>query len=257
MHESPDDAAGTTQPSLAELRQEVDNAAWKRPRELLDYLKTHPAIGATILYVYVSFLGSTYNWMFLRRFDINFFDFAETNDFLTGALKEPFVLVQGALGVGLFLVLLRGLAARRKLSEMILEAKESLPPERVASLSKRRRRVLLNVTTIIMVIVYTFGPGFVLAGVSSGRTQEGWGSYVRVGVARPMDTETSLPDNALMLLGTTDSFVFLYDRANEKTHILPTANLAEMSICRVRLGLRGWGLWPLRLRPAPTAPCQP
>ena len=94
-----------------ELEQNEKTDEPKKPPGWVEWVKKHPAIVGTALYVYVSFLGSTYYWMYLRRFDINFFDFAEANDFLTGALRNPWILMVGLAGVGLFALFVKELGS--------------------------------------------------------------------------------------------------------------------------------------------------
>jgi hypothetical protein len=48
-----------------------------------------PAIGGSCIYIFVSSVGVIYSWVLFREFQINIFDFAETNDFLLIAFKEP------------------------------------------------------------------------------------------------------------------------------------------------------------------------
>jgi len=63
-------------------------------------------------------------------------------------------------------------------------------------------------------------------------TTDGFGTYVVVDLARQLDTFESLPDTALMLLGTSDKFIFLWNRATLSNHIVPIANVARLRLCR-------------------------
>lgn len=48
----------------------------------------------TLTYLYLSFIGLTYQYFHLKSFDVSLFDFSNTNDYLLAFLKSvPFLLV--------------------------------------------------------------------------------------------------------------------------------------------------------------------
>ena len=223
-------------------------------------MKEHPAVVGTVFYAYVSWLGSTYHWMYLRRFEINFFDFAEANDFLTGAFKQPGVIILGLVGL-LFAWILIPLAESRGLDisaiRFLFRQMKSVPQHGEIpvnhGLSVDRPHRVLTPIFLLFFSIYAFAPGFGLAYFAAGETRRGWGSYVRVELTRQADTLTNLSDSALMLLGTSDRFVFLWDKPTDQTHVVPSGNLARLSICYVSRGFLG--LRTLGGRQA--GPCQP
>ena len=89
-------------PETGHQNEETDES--KKPSGWVEWVKEHPAIVGTSIYVYVSILGSTYNWLLLRAFEINYFDFSEANDFLTAAFFLAGVeRLAGTFLAGLFL----------------------------------------------------------------------------------------------------------------------------------------------------------
>src|SRR5258705_6627620 len=62
-------------------------------RQILGFVKRNPAIGLSVVYAYFAFLGSVYQWVLFSRFDLNYFAFAEVNDFLTAAFVQPLVVI--------------------------------------------------------------------------------------------------------------------------------------------------------------------
>jgi hypothetical protein len=64
--------------------------------------REHPALAFTLGYLTVSAIGLTFSWALFRRFDLNFFLFADVGDFLMSAFREPmtFVLAGSAAAVG-------------------------------------------------------------------------------------------------------------------------------------------------------------
>src|SRR5215210_5046418 len=59
--------------------------------------REHPAIVGSLLYIQVTTMGVAYSWTLFRRFDINVFDYAETNDFLLAAFKDLTVFVMNMI----------------------------------------------------------------------------------------------------------------------------------------------------------------
>ena len=195
----------------------------KKPTGWLEWVKGHPAVVGTVLYAYVSALGSTYNWLFLRQFDINYFDFAEANDFLTAAFRQPMTFVYLA-----FAVIPLGIAMKSPAPP--LPARLKLWHEK----AKANMRTHLSAQIVFWGIIPIFA--FVYGAAESShrdvrRTVNGFGSYVVVDLVRQLDTFESLPDT-LMLLGTSDKFIFLWDRAADSSHIVPIANVARLRICK-------------------------
>lgn len=187
----------------------------------LEWVKEHPAIVGTVLYAYVSALGSAYNWLFLRQFDINYFDFAEANDFLTGAFRQPMTFVYLAFTVIPLMVIMKS-------------PTPPLLPDRLKRWLEQHRYPLSS-QIVFLGIIPMFASIFAVNESSHRdvtRTANGVGTYVVVDLARQLDTFESLSDTALMLLGTSDKFIFLWDRAADSNHIVPIANVARLRICK-------------------------
>lgn len=76
----------------------------RSPAAVPGVLQEHPAIIGTLLYLQISSVGLIYDWSYYRHFGVNVFDFAEANDFLLAAFKEPFALSMSGLTVVLLLL---------------------------------------------------------------------------------------------------------------------------------------------------------
>jgi hypothetical protein len=63
------------------------------------FFRENPAVAGSVLYLQITIIGIIYAWSLYRIYDINIFDFAETNDFLLAAFKDPytFIMSVGAL----------------------------------------------------------------------------------------------------------------------------------------------------------------
>ena len=70
----------------------------------ISFFREHPAIAGTLLYLQVNAVGVIYSWALFRNFGINVFDFAEANDFLLAAFREPFSLLS-AIGILAYAIL--------------------------------------------------------------------------------------------------------------------------------------------------------
>ena len=190
----------------------------KKQTGWVEWVKEHPAIVGTGLYVYVSFQGSAYNWLFLRAFDINYFDFSEVNDFLTAAFRQPetFLFLGGAI---LYVVpVLWTLFFRQR---------------RIFSTGSRFLRVMARIMIFgIIPLMVIFMSVFLSSSIDIQRTRTGNGSYVVVKLARGGGTFESPPDAGLMLLGTSDKFIFLWNRVSDKKHIVAGASVASLRLCR-------------------------
>ena len=53
----------------------------KTQPSILGYVKKHPTFSLTIGSLYISLTGMLYSMFLFRSFDINFFDYAELDDF--------------------------------------------------------------------------------------------------------------------------------------------------------------------------------
>ncbi|MGF1563393.1 MAG: hypothetical protein ACFB3T_14590 [Geminicoccaceae bacterium] len=59
------------------------------PNPVIAFITRNPAVSITLALVYLNVVGVIYSFFLLAAFDVNFFDLAETSDFLIGALKNP------------------------------------------------------------------------------------------------------------------------------------------------------------------------
>jgi len=219
--ESKEQTSNANTAESRELKQNGKPDESRKPAGLVEWAKEHPAIIATGLYVYVSFLGSAYNWLFLRQFDINYFDFAEANDFLTAAFRQPMTFVYLA-----FAVIQVGVTVKSPVSVL---------PDRLKRWLTNIIGVRLSAHILFLVILPILVSVYAVDSSSSRevrRTVNGFGSYVVVDLAQQFDTFESLPDTTLMLLGTSDKFIFLWDRVADSNHIVPIANVTRLRLCK-------------------------
>lgn len=180
---------------------------------ITSFLKEHPAIIGTLIYLQVSAVGIIYIWTLLSSFGVNVFDYAEANDFLLAAFKQPLAYFMGMLTVLSLLVqviLLR--YRRRKMGRPV----------------RTPFRILM--VFIITAIVYTFIPAFIFGRADAQAIIEGNSGFISLQLKARQDEVTELiSENKLSIIGTTDKFVFFYDHDCEKCIVIPTSNIGSLS----------------------------
>jgi hypothetical protein len=194
-----------------------------RRQSFIGWLKKNPAVGGSVLYLWVSIIGSSYEWSLLRHFGINVFDFANTGDFLLAAFKQPLVL-----GAGIGVV---GLAVGWDIAKKWLEA---LPKAHDHRGIPRYVVTFVNLNSFLtwwlVVPAYALLPGFLFAQNEAKRVLAGHGDHVYVELTRG-DSLITLPDSSTALLGTTSEFLFLYRRDTKRTYVAPRSSLAQLRLC--------------------------
>lgn len=171
--------------------------------------REHPALLVSAFYVAASFIGMFYSWAYLRRFEINVFNYAQISDFLLASLKEPFTWA--LVGLSVLLVLLDNRSSRR------VEGRK--PRKWIAWYGSPRYRFFNNFAAVAMVLIFIFS----YATKQADDTQAGEGKLVDVEFAENGEVKTSI------LLGTTGQFVFLYDAPTERVHIHPLESIHSIS----------------------------
>jgi hypothetical protein len=174
---------------------------------------------APLVYGYVSLVGMVQSWLQLRAFGINVFDYAELNDFLLAAFREPTALL-AALGIvaygGLFVLV--GVYFQRKRTRF----------GSTASFSKYQRWFNYVMFPLVVVIAPFYGP-LLLDGAGKGRIRESvMNDRARIVSVQIKDlVEPSYSKDQWIrdarFIGMSGKYLFLYV-AQDKVLILPTAN---------------------------------
>ena len=176
---------------------------------LSNFLKNHPALIASGLYIFASIIGMFYAWSFLRHFQINVFNYAQIGDFLLASLKEPMTW-----GIVLISVLI--LAGDNALSR---RAQKKTGSRLLTLYGSPRYRMVNFVGMIVVISILIFGH----AKQQAERALAGKGKLVTITYA-----DRAAADD-LVLLGTTASFVFLYDSTFERVIIHPHESIHAIS----------------------------
>ena len=172
-------------------------------------LKRHPALLISALYVIASTIGMLFSWDFLRRFDINVFNYAQIGDFLLASLKEPMtwalVAVAGVL-----------VAADNALSRM-WQRRERRNWTRWYGSS--RYRVLNYAVAFLMVVIF-------IDGYARYKAREVYEGNAKVIEYQMTDSDTR---RSAILLGTTGQFIFLFDANTERVFVVPHESIRAIT----------------------------
>lgn len=204
-------------------------------RQVGSFFWEHPAIVGSLLYIQVTTVGVVYSWALFRRFDINVFDYAEVNDFLLAAFKDPFVFGMSLLTIIGFtaLVAFQIIWIRRRVRKRgeLAELEERLavrPVNRLGPPSIRYTRLAL-LGSFILIIAYSLYPPFSFANNAANSLQSrSYEPLTSVQYRATSGTNEQTTETGLRVIGTTQSFVFFYDKKDSRTLIIPSAQIVEM-----------------------------
>ena len=173
------------------------------------FLREHPALIISGLYVFATAIGMFFAWSYLRHFGINVFLYAEISDFLMASFKDPMIWVL------VFIVTL----------SWYLDVRASArwgSRERNRGLrwygSRAYRR--LSYPSALLALVFILN---LAAGKEADEARAGYGDVVNVTLADSDSSRTGV------LLETTSRFVFLFDPNTQMVHVHPHESIAEIS----------------------------
>ncbi len=205
----------------------------------VNFFREHPAIAASLLYFQVTTVGVIYSWALFRRFDINIFDYAEANDFLLAAFKDPLVFLLSVGTVFSFfpIAIYSGTRVRRRTRE-----RQQLSRLRIDEDSAKPRlsgRALLFIQVapwlaaamiLIVFIMYTVYIPFSFANSTADLllSPTAYDPLTSVEYRATSNSKEQTRETGLRVIGTTQSFMFFYDRKDTRTLVIPTAQIVEM-----------------------------
>lgn len=203
----------------------------------------HPGLLLTGGYLVLTLVGLIYEfWLFLT-FRINIVEWAETSDFLLGAVRTPLVIIVSLLPLPLAFAVERfGKWLRVRF------------PRYGAYQAKQRERLGIKAHHRLwwfagFVFIYAVLFTQLFAFRVSRQIRTGKGKIVRV-------WPTGGGDGAMIqgaLIGTTSKYLFLWDSTRAATRIIPVENISQVLIARRRVGFADTVTTP----PTKTAPAAP
>lgn len=147
------------------------------------FLKNTAAI-ATLFYAYVSVLGVYYKWLLFRQYDIYVLNFFEIQDFVLSGLKQPVIIIVTCITAVTFYWILKRY--------------------------KNVTAIGLSIVIFTAVVLYVFS--FIHSWELESRDEK---VHVQMG-----DQCDDICRKALKIIGTTDRFLFLYDKTDQAKYII-------------------------------------
>ena len=176
---------------------------------LVSLFRRHPALLISVFYVVASFVGMLFAWDYLRHFGINVFHFSQVSDFLMASLKEPIT----------WAIVLLSVLLMQSDNAMSRRWQKGERPRLLRWYGSPRYRAF-NYIVVIGVVTYLI---HVYASVKVQLTMDGRGQQVMIRMA---DDETAVQRT---LLGTTGTFIFVYDVSERQARALPIENVLSIS----------------------------
>ena len=187
----------------------------------------HMGLVMTVAYLLVASLGMLHEALVFLRFRINILDYAEPSDFLVAAMRDPLILVVGLAAIPLVSLYYRFVVRANAVRT---------GPKRWWQGSDRSRAFLRRHYTPFFVgtiLLYALAFSLAYARRVAEQLRQGNGPHVQVELMS--DPGGMMRDTTpLVLIGTTQKYLFLYDPARQLTSILPSSNVARVIVDRRR-----------------------
>jgi hypothetical protein len=204
----------------------------------LDFFKEHPAIAATIVYLQVSTVGIVYSWYLYWPFNINFFYYAKSSDFLLAAFREPVVFFQALITIFIIFVYLLWPSSYR------VGKAFTIPIWAVRHYSiKRIFELLSEYLYLIVMVAVVFFLSFSLPAYQGQKTAE-WifNSAKAPEKVQMVDLEIKESGSndkssmrSLISIGTTEDYLFLYRPLDSTVHVFTISSVTSITT-KKRLG---------------------
>lgn len=190
----------------------------------------HLGLLLTVSYLFLGALGMLHEALVFSMFRINILDFAEPSDFLVAALRDPLIVVVSLVAVPVVALYYR----------FIVRANARPGRQRWWRGTEAQRRFVARHYTALFL-----GTTFLYALVFSLFYAVHVAKQLRAGEGRRLHVELvadpghfQRDSSALLMLGATQKYLFLYDRARQVTSIVPSSNIARVVVERRKAPVR-------------------
>lgn len=181
------------------------------PEKHRNFFQEHPAVLGTMLYVLLNAVGVIYAWALFRQFEINVFDYIETNDFLLAAFREPTTLALGALAAVLAVA---GFAIYQKV--MLSLFRDRTRGEEMSGIEAWLRKNLWLFFVLVALAALSWAT-YVAARDNAEEIRVGNRFNLRVYLNPSRTGHAPLPVfDSSALIGTTETLLFLIDRTERE-----------------------------------------
>jgi hypothetical protein len=189
------------------------------PPSIVALLQRHPALLLTVAYLAVSLTGLIFSWAFFRKFDVNYYVFADLTDFLLGAVREPASLLATAGAVFASWLVFRYSAWELSW----LERKENRGRVLEGYIKMNRGWLRSGWATVFVLTLYAVVTVTWYAEWRVDALRAGEGTEVEISV-------NGAPPVTRLLMGSSARFIFVYDPETESTTVLPDESITTLTI---------------------------
>jgi len=215
----------------------------------LQTFRREPALAITLCYLLVAMAGIFYNYSFYQKFGIPILTLSQISDFLVAGLQQPMALLLVLSTFPLCWILDRFNAWKRERSgrrrdELMRSMPDSLWRTIRLRLVSSPPRWVTALFYVAIVIWYGWYFVFFYARHRAEAVRDGEAQEVTVwlsGNAEPLPAKAG----HWLYLGAVSSYVFVYDRAEQRAVVLPVNNIARLEPLR-KAGSAGATLAPIR-----------
>ena len=222
-------------------RKNISNTPGRTPpsaKMIGEFLRDHWPWVASLIYVYVTYVGMVQSYLYYGQHGINIFDFAELNDFLLAAFREPqslivllLVLPLSVLYVGLLHVSF--LYAHKFRQRRRHGSTHSPPFQRISVTTRTAFWVVPLLVALILPFFFSLDTIRSYPISDSGIIKNPRANFnVLFGTPKGPEPVGDWVDN-LVFLGTTDKFVFflcdaVLDSDQNRVYIAPVESIRLM-----------------------------
>lgn len=209
----------------------ADSPSTSPNQTILGYLRDNWTFLASVGYLYLTCVGMAFSWSLYDSYGINIFEFAEINDFLLAAFREPATVASGGI-LALY----------------------SIPVYVWIRRYESRRALIVKRWFLLTVIAFSLVTPILMNFFLSFSTQQRdveqrdyvemlWERQVTFTLRRGSLYTDARPSSTRdhYLIGASEKFVFLLDGTTEMTVVVPIGNLVAMSLVRNRNELKRVG----------------
>jgi len=175
-------------------------------------LSEHWALAASLGYLYLTLLGMAQSGVLFAKYEINIFEFAELNDFLLAAFREPLSLLAG-LGVLVYVGLAFSFIYRKRSRDL-----KSL------SIFKSRS---MTINLVASVVAMPFIIQIAFADLFKGSYERDVAIELRRGSLPGL---TDISTTNFKLIGTSENFIFIYEDDSQRSYVVPVSNIVGVAV---------------------------
>jgi hypothetical protein len=184
-------------------------------------LREHVGLVVTASYLVVSGVGMLSSWTFYRRFGLNIFEFTQLSDFFLVPLRQPLAAMAILAAAPAVWFILK--------SDVFLDRhirwyKYIYGPGRLRQMSRT------PLAWFLYGVLYAYAFSLLTSDYLADRVRGGAAPVVEAQLAggQYLGRDASTPFRTT-LLGTTTSFVFLYDQDTNNVTVVPIENVLSLS----------------------------